>query len=146
MIPSLDALSLPQVYSTDYYFRAAVRELASLGLQHGLTTQDTAVLGDVHRLRLPGRRAGMTEWEGVCRGCPLSLGWDWAELEDGHIRPLTLVAPRTNIMLIDDRGYDMPDESSAALLWAFIATLAWQQPVARALAEDPSIAGGLAAL
>lgn len=136
-------MSLPQVYSTDYYFRAAVRELAGLGLQHCLTVQDTAVLDDVHRLRLPGRRAGVTEWEGVCQGCPLSLGWDWAELEDGDIRAITLVAPRTNLMLIDEKGYDMADEPCAASLWAFIATLPWQLQVTRSLVHEPCSPGAV---
>jgi hypothetical protein len=135
MIPSSYAMSLPQVYSSDYYFRLAAHELADLELQHSVSVQDTAALADVYRIGLAGRRAGLTEWEGLYQGSALSLGWDWAELEDGDIRAITLVAPRTNIQLIDIKGYDMTDESATACLWAFIATLPWQQSVAQSLSE-----------
>ena len=135
MIPSSYAMSLPQLYSSDYYLRLAARELADLGLQHSVSVQDTAVLVDVHRLGLAGRRAGFTEWESLYQGSLLSLGWDWAELEQGDLRAITLVAPRTNIKLIDIKGYDMADECATACLWAFIATLSWQRPVAQSLSE-----------
>ena len=135
MIPSSYAMSLPQVYSSDYYFRIAAHDLADLELQHSVSVQDTAVLVDVHRLGLAGRRAGLTEWECLYQGSPLSLGWDWAELADGDIRAITLVAPRTNIKLIDIKGYDMTDEAATACLWAFVASLSWQRSVAQSLSE-----------
>lgn len=123
-------MSVPQLFSHDYYFRIAERKLGAVRLAHSFTVEDPGVFHEVRMLCLPARRAGITEWEGVLEGHPLSLGWDWMELDDGEIRPVMVLAPRTNIMVIDRRGYDIPEPSSAAFLWNFIATLPWKQAVA----------------
>lgn len=136
MIPSRHAMSVPQLFSHDYYFRIAQRKLGSLRLAHSFTDQDPAVFHEVRTLCLPARRAGITEWEGLGEGHPLSLGWDWMELEDGQVRPVTSVGPRTNIMVIDGKGYDLPQPASAACLWALIATLPWQHAIAESFEDQ----------
>lgn len=140
MIPSLHAMGIPQLFSHDYYFRIAERKLGAVRLTQSFSLEDPGVFHEVRTLCLPARRAGITEWEGIQEGHPLSLGWDWMELEDGEIRPVMVVAPRTNIMVIDRRGYDIPEPSSAAFLWEFIAALPWKQAVAEATGGDQRVA------
>lgn len=140
MLSALHAMSLPQLYSHDYYWRIPERKLSGVRLQHLISVQDPMVLQQVRHLRVPGRRAGFTEWEGVEPGDPLSLGWDWVELEDGDIHPLMVVAPRTNIMPIDVKGYDIAGEWSAPHLWELIAALPWQRVVRESLLAEKAAA------
>jgi len=133
-------MSLPQLYSHDYYWRIPERKLAALRLQHLITVPDPMVLQQVRHLRVPGRRAGFTEWEGLEQGAPLSLGWDWVELEDGEIHAVMAVAPRTNIMPIDRKGYDIAGEWSTPHLWELIAGLPWRQFVRDSLPAQAAAA------
>jgi hypothetical protein len=140
MISCFHAMSVPQLFSHDYYFRLAERKLGTAVLTHSFSEEAPGVLQDLRSLCLPARRAGITEWEGLEEGHPLSLGWDWMELADGDIRPVMIVAPRTNIMVIDRQGYDIAEPSSAAFLWELIARLPWQRCVTQAL-HDGALVG-----
>lgn len=126
----------PQMYSRDYYCRVPQRKAAGLLLHHSISILDASVLGEVQHLRLPGRRAGITEWQGLEQGYHVSLGWDWMELQDGDIRPVMVIPPRTNIRLIDPKGYDISEASAAPFLWDLIARLPWQASVAGAIREE----------
>ncbi len=130
------AACLPQMHSRDYYCRVPQRKAAELRLQHSASVVDACVLDEVRHLRLPGRTAGITEWHGLQQGYPISLGWDWMELQDGDLRPVMVILPRTNIRLIDDKGYDVCEASAAPFLWALIASLPWQRFVARTILDD----------
>jgi hypothetical protein len=127
MISAFHAMSLPQLHSHDYYWRIPERKLAGVRLQHLITVPDAMVLQQMPDLCVPGRRAGFTEWEGLDQGAPLSLGWDWVELDDGDIQAATALAPRTNIMPTDAKGYDISGDRSAPHLWELIAGLPWKQ-------------------
>jgi Domain of unknown function (DUF4902) len=141
MISAFQAMSVPQLHSPDYYWRIPEQELAGVRLQHLITVEDAMVLRQVRQWRVPGRRAGFTEWEGLEQGAPLSLGWDWVELDDGDIQAAMALAPRTNIMPIDAKGYDIPGEWSAPHLWELIAGLPWKQFVRDSLpAQETSAA------
>lgn len=120
------AASLPQIHSRDYYCRVPERKTAQLRLDHLTSIVDPTVLNEVRHLRLPGRVAGITEWHGVHQGHPISLGWDWMELQDGHVCPVMVIPPRTNLKLIDAKGYDVSEASAAPFLWELIASLPWQ--------------------
>jgi len=124
------------MYSRDYYCRVPQRKAAELRLQHATSIVEPSVLNEVRHLRLRGRVAGITEWHGVEQGYPISLGWDWMELQDGDIRPVMVIAPRTNIRLIDAKGYDVSEASAAPFLWALIASLPWQRFVPRMTPDE----------
>jgi len=130
------AAYFPQMHSRDYYCRVPQRKAAELRLQHSATILEPSVLNEVRHLCLPGRVAGITEWHGVEQGYPISIGWDWMELQDGDIRPVMVIAPRTNIRLVDAKGYDVSEASAAPFLWALIASLPWQGFVSRTIVEE----------
>ena len=132
---SIHAMSAPQTHSPDYYFRVSGRNLGVVQLQHSCTEPDAGALEGARKLGIPARDAGITEWSGMHEAHPLSLGWDWVQLGDGAVQPLMIVAPRTNLRLVDPKGYDIGDASGVPFLWEFIATLDWREAVARALAE-----------
>lgn len=134
---SIHAMSIPQMHSPDYYFRVPGRKLGIVQLQHSFTEPDPGVLKDARQLGIPARGAGMTEWAGTHERYPLSLGWDWVELADGDIRPVMVIAPRTNLRLVDAKGYDVPDAAAVPFLWEFIGSLDWRPAVAAALAAAP---------
>jgi len=125
---------LPQMYSHDYQVRVNAATLMGIAFEHLYTIQDAAVLNDAIACRIAGRRAGFTEWQGLCGRTVVSLAWDWVELSDGFIRPIDPVAPRSNLKLIDARGYDLAAETAAASLWLRINALDWHGSVGKALA------------
>jgi hypothetical protein len=124
------------MYSRDYYCRVPQRKACELRLQHATSSVEASVLNEVRHLRLPGRVAGITEWHGAEQGYPISLGWDWMELQDGDIRPVMVIPPRTNIRLIDAKGYDVPEASAAPFFWALIASLPWARFVSRSIQDE----------
>ena len=123
----------------DYRVRLPGSQVGRIVLEHLLTEQD----GHVLELAFPGRRsrhrrAGLTEWEGQVDGCLVSVAWDWAELDDGRLQRLPLPV-RSNLMLLDERGYDLPSEASDRLLQRLIAGLPWQRELRAALAESAAL-------
>jgi hypothetical protein len=129
---------VPQMYSHDYQVRVSAATLMGIAFDHLYTVQDAAVLDDAIAGRIAGRRAGFTEWQGVCGRTVVSLAWDWVELSDGFIRPLDSVAPRSNLKLIDARGYDLAADTTAASFWLRINALDWHGSVGKALAPVAS--------
>lgn len=133
--------SLPQMHSRDYYCRVPERKIAGLRLSHLDSCVDPTVQDEVQRLGLRGRLAGITEWHGLQEGYPVSLGWDWMELQDGHVRAVMVIPPRTNLKLVDAKGYDLPEASAAPFLWALIASLPWPAHVSRMIAGRRPLPG-----
>ncbi|GAB2600031.1 hypothetical protein GCM10027034_36460 [Ramlibacter solisilvae] len=121
--------AIPQMFSRDYCVRVPQRRLGDILFEHLCTEQDPGVSG----LRQKSFRGGMTEWVGRCGGQAVSLGWDWGQLEDGSICLLKAVSPRTNLMAIDAKGYDMPGNEALDDLWALIESLPWRGEVAASL-------------
>lgn len=114
-----------QMHSRDYFVRLTSGELDQLRLQHLVTTEDAAILEDAPTTLQPVR-AGSTEWQGEFRGQVVSLAWDWIETRQGTIEPLTAVPPRTNLMVIDPKGYDLTDAAAVAAVWRFLVSVEWQ--------------------
>jgi len=114
-----------QMHSGDGRIRLRADELAVLQLDHLCTIDDAAVLDDAW----PGAcalRAGTTEWEGEYAGRRVSLAWDWIGTKGGSLQLLTAVPPRTNLMVIDSRGYDLAPTALSMTFWSFLETLDWQ--------------------
>jgi len=123
----------------DYLVRVPASHLGRIVLEHLLTEQDAQVLELAFPpARRPRGRAGLTEWEGRIDGCLVSLAWDWLELDDGRLQVLPLPV-RSNLMLLDERGYDLPREVCEPLLLGLIGRTPWQREVHAALAEAAAL-------
>lgn len=92
-------------------------------LVHLCTSIDADVLADA----MGGCSAGTTEWTGHHDGQLVTIAWDWVRLQDGAVKPLKVVAPRTNLQLLDAKGYDLFDDVDA--LWGFIENQEWRDHV-----------------
>lgn len=77
--------------------------------------------------------AGVTEWRASYNGVVVSLGWDWIRLQDGAIVALKAAPPRSNLMALDAKGYDLAPDELTSLLWEVISAIGWEGEAARAL-------------
>jgi hypothetical protein len=124
--------ALFQMHSHDYRVRVTSPELKALRLDHLCTVEDPSVFDDVP----PGARAvrtGVTEWQGAIHGQAVSVAWDWYETPEGTLHLAHAVAPRTNLMLIDSKGYDAPHAAVEAAMCRFVSDFAWQHCARRDL-------------
>lgn len=141
---------VPQMHSHDYLLRLSRVELEGLTLSHLYTFDEPGVLADAGIEPSAGVRAGSTEWQGSVEGRVVSLAWDWIQLADGAMQTLPAVAPRTNVRLLDNQGYDSLPVPETEALWACIARTDWQRQAAEALrngsAEAPQAAPSWGAL
>jgi hypothetical protein len=103
--------------------------------EHLYSVQDESMSADSPD---PLLRCGITEWQGAFGGAVVSLAWDWALRPDGQVFQLRAVQPRTNLKLIDAKGYDVRDALEAPVFWARVEALDWTRMVLEAL--DPRTA------
>lgn len=126
------------MHSHDYRIRVTCDDLASLRLRHLCTTEDLGSWGEM----LPSpTRAGSTEWHGEFAGRPVSVGWEWIQKDGGGLQALMDVPPRTNLMIIDAKGYDLPESEFVDALWCFLRQLAWQAEAVQDVAPELSVQG-----
>lgn len=125
--------TVPQMHSHDYLLRLTRDELDGLVLSHLYTVDDPAVLADAGVSPAAGVRGGYTEWQGTIGGQVVSLAWDWIQLADGALQALPAVSPRTNLRLLDSKGYDSPPAEEADALWEYLARIDWRDHAAAAL-------------
>jgi hypothetical protein len=114
-----------QMHSHDYRVRVTGPELKALRLDHLCTLEDPKVFDDVP----PGTRAvrtGVTEWHGAIHGQAVTMAWDWYEGPEGTLHFARAVPPRSNLMLIDGKGYDAPHAAVEAAICRFVSEFAWQ--------------------
>lgn len=81
---------------------------------------------------------GYTEW--VSRGTPaISIGWDW-ELTgaQGKAQLIQTGTPGSNMMLMDQHGYDLGMQKTRQLIVAWLSTFAWQAGTLMAISATPS--------
>lgn len=79
---------------------------------------------------------GMTEWTSSTCGHSVTLGWDWVLLRDGGVLRDPTVPPRTNLLLIDERGYDCCGARFDEMLWQVIDAIQWQPGVVETPPEN----------
>lgn len=117
-----------QPYSIDYLVRLRRAELLRLEWEHIETfLTDPRSLDGACLLTRPLQ--GSTEWIARHAGPLLSLAWDWVVTDDMTMTSCATVHPRTNIVMIDDTGYDMDSAATHAELWSAIAQTPWQNRV-----------------
>lgn len=128
-----------QFQGTDYFIRLSAAALADIRFTHLFTLPDETLLQDVPALRAcQNCSAGSTEWVAHTGDSMLSLAWDWVYLgDDGSARALQIVAPRSNLKVVDSRGYDLNREDADAFLWSHIARIDWQPHVLPAIRPAP---------
>jgi len=124
-------------HSRDYYVRFKTHDLRDIVFEHLCSMEDSAVLEDAVQMYGDlSRRAGSTEWEGAGPQ-PVSLAWDWV-LADGELQLLAAVLPRTNVQVIDRKGYDLPEAEAAPHIFHLIESLPWRAKVREALETEVS--------
>lgn len=119
----IDSSIFPQMFSGDRRIRVRIASLADIDLSHLCTSYEADVLADA----MEGCSAGTTEWTGRCDGQVVSIAWDWVRLQDGAVKPLKVVGPRTNLQLLDAKGYDLGGDAHP--LWNLIESQDWRQHV-----------------
>lgn len=112
--------------SSDGYIRLSAEELGSLTLLHLITGLDDGELPLVYDCQLTTDLTGYTEWLGADQPA-VTVGWDWQMVYANQVVGLQMVdTPRSNLMLIDDRGHDAGPQATAQQLARHIDKLAWQ--------------------
>jgi Domain of unknown function (DUF4902) len=101
----------------DYYQRISAKRLAQLSWMH----LDSYIEGG----ELRQFRRGSTEWQALSNGAVLSLSWDWRQCDDGAIRADVGMGLCTNIVLLDEKGYDALPGQTEAVFWEMIQGLRW---------------------
>ncbi|WKB51106.1 DUF4902 domain-containing protein [Eleftheria terrae] len=76
--------------------------------------------------------SGYTEWVS-CDEPLLSLGWDWRLDHRSGWPEVAAPGVRSNLMLVDEQGFDLGSALTIDRLNALLKTLDWQAAVAAAL-------------
>ena len=100
------------------YVRLLASDIATLELTH----LHSEVTGRAYCTQ----PAGVTEWIGVHGQNMLTIAWDWLILNDGLFSMPSNTVIRTNIMLVDGRGYDTDPVTTDRAFALKIASLGWQ--------------------
>lgn len=114
----MKALLPTQMWVThDFQIRIRESDLEKLRWQHVTTFTLDGAAQDAPPNAI---KAGATEWMANFQDKSLSIGWDWYLDDANQIHSMEVVAPRSNILIIDAKGYDCPAEESTAILLSFI--------------------------
>jgi hypothetical protein len=106
--------------------RLKASDLVRTGLEHNFSFLDDLVQADAPEA---SPAAGCTEWIGTFQGKTITVGWDWYLDTDVEVTLLRAVPPRSNICVIDEKGYDLDDSESTDLLFDFLNSRFWHAPV-----------------
>ena len=106
-----------QLYSIDCYQRLQIKTLTNLTWEHLCSVVDSADFLQAKK--------GYTDWQATTDGRLLSLSWDWVQEFDCGVIFNSDGGLRTNILCVDDQGYDLSIASSEALLSKIIERLEW---------------------
>lgn len=122
--------------SPDSYIRLTLNELDGVPLRNIHNEIDDSYAEELRGLGVQLKSAGFTEW--CSDDTPsLSIGFGFIErLIDGKV--VLDLAPdpiRGNIMLIDNRGYDI-DSAQCNLLAFWLGTMKWRRDVGLWLQSD----------
>ncbi|MDF3035271.1 MAG: hypothetical protein K0S28_545 [Paucimonas sp.] len=119
----------------DGYIRMNYSALSALPLDHLLTFSDEDFLLELYMQGIPAASAGFSEWKtDASTAVSLGMGW-YVDASTGHI----LLAPepiRSNLMLIDRKGYDLGMPQTSSLLRNWLQSFNWQAQISAAV--EPS--------
>lgn len=127
--------------SSDGYVRTSLATLSALPFIHFASDSDLEFLTELKMQTVPALAAGFSEW--ISTTAPVvSLGWGWF-IHSASKR--LLLAPdivRSNVMLVDARGYDLGQKLTSSLCWSWLTAYNWQEAVADAMHFPPSTCQG----
>jgi hypothetical protein len=116
----------------DGYVRMNYSALNALSLDHLVTFSDSEFLMELYMQGIPAATAGFSEWK-TSTSNAVSLGMSWyVDLSTKRI----LLAPepiRSNVMLIDRKGYDLGMPQTSRLLRNWLNLFNWQDQVSPVL-------------
>jgi len=132
---SIGTVNEPIARCRDGYIRLSLKRLAMLHLVHVTSVCDNVLLAELIADAIPARLAGYTEWTSETPPF-VSLGWDWYGGEISRRCLLITNDVRSNIMLLDGRGYDLGMHRTSHFIASWLAALDWQDAVLSALFTD----------
>lgn len=128
--------SIP-VISYDGYIRLRLSSLDTLSFVHLISAIDDGLLRELQSQTLPALRAGYSEWVSDTVP-PVSVGWDWFIHRESERIMLAPDGVRSNVMLIDQSGYDLGSETSTRLFGTWLSSFEWQPMVSEVLNNHAS--------
>jgi len=110
----------------DRYVRVTLSQLRSANLHQLESALDPSIAVPEEIASSPdGLITGFSEWAGSYGKSNLSIGWDWG-LVGGSLVVLNPAEIRTNILLINDQGYDESRLFTRMQLLQLIESLPWR--------------------
>ncbi len=116
---------MPHGVSHDMYVRLRASDIAAMKLTHLYSEANC----NAHSTQ----PSGTTEWTGLHGRHILSIAWDWIVLNDGIFRMPPNGITRTNVMLVDEYGYDTDVMATDRVCANKIGTLDWQDVLQKML-------------
>lgn len=129
------SLSVPQC-SVDLYVRVTKDELLGLPLEHHLTEPASAC---------DGVATGYTEWTAIASGRLVSVACFWRAYADGSVLSTDPMDVSTNLMLIDDMGYDAGHKHTGEVLLERLQHMLFSESARTGMRQSqlPATSGGL---
>jgi len=122
------ARTLPPAISHDGYIRLSLRHLDELPFIHLDSAFDPEILEELQARTIPACHAGYSEW--ISNTDPaISIGWSWFVHADSRRILPAPEAVRSNVMLVDARGYDLGPAETSMMFATWIATREWTPAV-----------------
>jgi hypothetical protein len=137
----IDRDQTPQIrqptVSPDGYIRLPFNHFSEMEFVHLTSDFDPDFLVELNIQAVPAITAGFSEWVSTTQPA-ISLGWGW--FVHNRSRRL-LVAPdviRSNVMLIDVRGYDLGAAVTSSIFNTWLSIHDWQGDVGAVLRHPTS--------
>jgi hypothetical protein len=113
--------------------RLSLDELLSIRIEHLLTRLDRDGWDRMRACGRPTVISGFTEWV-THTPHPVSLGWDWCLVVRGAAPGWVRTdMPRTNVLMVDAQGRDLPWRLSLHRLATVVDSLPWPGVVTAAV-------------
>lgn len=118
----------------DGFIRLRLASLSFSSMHHLHSRIDEGLGDDLRSVGFETPKAGLTEWS--VNGLPsASLGWDWYVSAVNNRMYAAVATLRTNLMLVDAKGYDL-GEYGSTLLQSWLTQWPWDSRVRHALATN----------
>lgn len=106
---------------SDHYVRMSAKSMRGMALEH-------------HFSEVTGTSPckGFTEWTTQTENALVTVSWDWVRLSNGTIVQPSPRMVFSNLMLLDDYGFDQGADLTEAALLHIIGRIDWRPAVAKA--------------
>jgi len=116
--------------ASDGLVRISISELMSVPIVHLMSGADHVELLSEDACGRATVLCGHTEWVSQT-DIVVSIGWDWrVDSIEGLLRWSRIGPPRTNVLLIDDNGFDKTWSQSLEHIGTIVDALPWAESVA----------------